>query len=61
MGRSWCSFRAHVFWVAVGFVWDCLFTVILLVFNNCLFFFSSFTMMAVKLVVVILGGYKVNE
>ena len=40
MGRSWCSFRAHVFWVAVGFVWDCLFTVILLVSNNCLFFLA---------------------
>ena len=39
------------------FVWDCLFSVILFVSNNCLFF-SSFThtMMAVKLFVVILGG-----
>ena len=67
-----------MFWVAVGFVWDCLFTVILLVSNNCLFlFFSSFTLVhtrshsftlvhsvfckMLKLVVVILGGYKVNE
>ena len=57
-----------MFWVAVGFVWDCLFTVILLVSNNCLFlFFSSFTRshsvfckMVALLVAVILGAYKVN-
>ena len=40
-----------------GIVYSLLFYLYLII----VYFFSSFTMMAVKLVVVILGGYKVNE
>ena len=54
-----------MFWVAVGFVWDCFSPVILFVSNNCLFLFlarshSVFCKMVALLVAVILGAYKVN-